>query len=44
LPKSFKLVVSDGTRVVTVEMATPNSDTNARMQASVIASKLLAYF
>ena len=44
LPKSFKLVVSDGSRVVTVEMATPNTQTNARMQASVIASKLLAYF
>ena len=43
-PKRFILVVSDASRLVTVEMATPNTETNARMQASVIASKLLAYF
>lgn len=48
LPKSYTLVCSDGHRLVIVEIGSqrqsPRSQTDARMQATIIASKLLAYF
>jgi hypothetical protein len=48
LPKSYTMVTEDGSRVVVVQMrpgnGPPPSQTDARMQAGVIASKLLAYF
>ena len=45
LPKSFTLVTADSSRVVVVEMlGEKTSQTDARMQATVIATKLLAYF